>query len=187
MAFTQIGYLGGAGGGPVFEETGNASAGGKKIIMVGQSSPSPGMYAKQAAYAGQLNLPAADYSLGPYVDNQRVGDIPAFKVPTGGVSFSGFDSNVAAMVSGTSIPGGSTTTGSTTTGSTTTSTGSTTTSGGTTTDTGTVTYKAATVGEQISTFLSNYWWVVVILALLLLWNPVIAPALGMKKRRRYYR
>lgn len=52
---------------------------------------------------------------------------------------------------------------------------------------GTVTYQAATIGEQISTFLSNYWWVVVILALLLLWNPIIAPALGMKKRKRSYR
>ncbi|GAB4043120.1 hypothetical protein [Spirosoma litoris] len=51
-----------------------------------------------------------------------------------------------------------------------------------------ITYQAATIGEQITTFLSNYWWVVVILALLLLWNPVIAPALGMgKKRKRSYR
>lgn len=61
-------------------------------------------------------------------------------------------------------------------------------SGGSTDTGGTVTYQAATIGEQITTFLSNYWWVVVILALLLLWNPIIAPALGMgKKRKRSYR
>lgn len=177
MAIVQIGYLGGVG--PVFVDDANASAGGKKILLQGQTMPNgiAGLYAKQSAYAGNLGLTASDYVLGPYADNQRVSEIPAFKQPVAGSNFVGYDSSISTMVSATTIPGSTTTTGTTTT--TTTGTTGTTTTG--TTDT---TFKAPTIMEQISTFLSNYWWLLLIALGLLLWKPVIAPALGMGKRKR---
>ena len=187
MAVTQIGYLGGVG--PVFVD--DSPGGGKKILLQGQGSPSAGLYAKQSGYATNIGLNASDYVLGAYADNQRVSDIPAFVQPTGGPNFSGFDSNVSAMVSATTIPGGGSTTTPTTGGGTTTTTGggtTTTTGGGTVVTTTDTVYKAPTITEQVSTFASNYWWLILLILGFVLWKPFIAPALGMGgKRKRSYR
>ncbi|MVM34868.1 hypothetical protein GO755_32870 [Spirosoma sp. HMF4905] len=177
MAITQIGYAGNIG--PVFRD--DSPGGGMYIILQGQtwSNGVSGLYAKQPGYATNLGLSASIYTLGSYADNQRVSDIPAFKQPVSGPSFSGYDSNVAAMVTATTIPGSATITSTTTsTGTTTTSTG--TTSAGTT-DT---TFSAPTLMEQVTTFLTNYWWLVALILLALLWKPFIAPFLGMGKKRR---
>ncbi|ADB36750.1 hypothetical protein [Spirosoma linguale] len=179
MATPQIGYLGRTG--PTFID--DSTVPGKKIVLQGQTiNGITGLFAKKPEYAAALGLVQSEYSLGPYSDNQRIGDIGPFKQPASGTAFDGFDTNVAAMVSASTIPGQ---------GSTTTSTTSTSSSNSTDTSSSTdltITQKAATVGEQIQTFLSNYWWVLLILGLLLLWNPIIAPALGMgKKKKRSYR
>lgn len=76
-----------------------------------------------------------------------------------------------------------TTTGTTTTTTTTGSTTSGTTSGSSTADTPVV-QAAPTATEQISSYLSTYWWAVLLIAVALLWKPVIAPALGIKSSRR---
>lgn len=182
MAIVQIGYLGGVG--PLFVDDANASAGGKKILLQGQTSSNgaSGLYAKQPAYAANINLTPSEYSLGPYADNQRVSDIPAFKQPVNGGNFSGYDTNVSAMVNGTTVPGSTTTT---TTGGTTTTTtgGTTTTTGGTVTTTDT-SHAAPTLLEQITTFVTNYWWLIALILFALLWKPFIAPFFGMGKKRR---
>ena len=182
MAFTQIGYLGRTG--PVFTDT---ASDGKKLLLVGSviNGVMTAQY-KQPAYAGNLGLVASEYTLGTHTDNESAGAVPAYKEPAS-TAFDGFDTNVSAMTK--SIAAGAN-------GSITTSTTTTTTTGGTgtgTSGTGNTDVvpgnSAPSFMEQVQTFLTNYWWVVALVAVVLLWNPVIAPALGMGKKgkRKSYR
>jgi hypothetical protein len=202
MAIVQLGFLGKQG--PVFVD--DAAVPGKFIIIIGELGTNK-LVVKQPAYAGQLQtstsgprykFPKAESecTLGPYSDNQQIGNIPAYKQPASGTQFDYYENVQEDWVavgaptptagggsgagSGGSGSGGSGSGGSGSGGS---GSGS---SGGviTTTDT---TYKAPTIGEQISTFLSNYWWLVLLIAVALLWKPLIAPALGLSKKRRSYR
>ena len=196
MATTQLGFLGRTG--PTFID--DSTVAGKKIVLQGRLYGGVmKIAATSPAYAQALGLSDAPgaYTLGPYTDNQVIGDAPAYTQPATGVAYDAFlikdsswvspSGNAGLQSAGSSAPatgGGSPAPSG---GGTPAPTG-----GGTPApagnDNSTVTYQAATIGEQISTFLSSYWYVVVILALLLLWNPVIAPALGMKpKRKRSYR
>lgn len=188
MAQTQIGYLGNTG--PVFEDDATGVAG-KKYLLQGQTASNGivGLYIKQPAYATNLGLNAANYTLGAYADNQRIADLPAFKQPVNGTSFNGFNTDVAAMVTATTIPGatsGGTTSGGSTSGG---STSGGSTSGGSTSggNNDVSVFSAPTIMEQISTFASNYWWLILIVGGFLLWKPLIAPALGIKTRKRSYR
>jgi len=194
MSITQAGYLGRTG--PVFIDDSTQS--GKKILLVGNVANGVVSYqVKQPAFASNLGssfpYPASDFSLGPYSDNQTIVMSPAYKVPATGDAFDSYKGVESDWVAGTATAnttpsggstGGSPTTGGNTGGSTGGNTGGSTGGGVSTGGDGGV-YKAPTVMEQISTFLSNYWWLVLLIVAALLWKPVIAPALGMGKKKRY--
>ncbi|QHV97564.1 hypothetical protein [Spirosoma endbachense] len=212
MALQQVGYLGKAG--PVFVDQ---TSDGKYVVIVGQVFADGTMMlkAKPAAYADNLRnstagpnyifpYSSAQCSLGPYSENQTISVAPAYLQPATGPAFDYYLNKASDWVTATSTAGNSvsnetggatTSTNTSSSGGTTTSTGSTSSGGGTVTTTsngGTVTttdttYKAPTIGEQISTFLSNYWWLVLLVLVALLWKPLIAPALGLSKKRRSYR
>ena len=197
---TLVGYLGSFG--PIFTQD---HTDGKKIVLVGNLSNGQ-LQAYSPAFVENLRKSTAgpqyvfpyapdQCTLGPYSDTQIVGATPAYKEPPIGPKFdyylnvaSDWTDKPAPAYSGgtvtTSTGGGSGSGGSTSSGGGTV----TTTTGGTTTTATDTTYQAPTITEQITTFLSNYWWLVLIIAIALLWKPVIGPALGLsKKRRRSYR
>lgn len=193
MAIAQIGFLGRTG--PIFRD--DAPGGGKYILLLGRIATGK-IVAKQPAWAGNLNvngtpLNPADYVTGGYADEQVLGNLPAYTQPAI-TEYDGYTPISNTWTAGTGT-GGNTGTyqGATPTTTTTTTTGGgmATTGGGGMAATGGVdstVYKTPTLGEQVQTFLSSYWWVLVIAAIVLLWQPVIAPALGLgKKSGKKYR
>ncbi|SFD67483.1 hypothetical protein [Spirosoma endophyticum] len=186
MAYTQVGYLGNTG--PIF--TDDSPGGGKKIMLVGRNYGGVmKLVAVQPAYVANLNggFAPADFVLGNYVDLQVVGDAPTYRQPSTGAAFVGYVAVGSDWVTATSTAGNEPGTGSggtTTGGSTSTGGGSTSTGGGSVSTGGDTTFSAPTIMEQVSTFLSNYWWLVLIIVGFLLWKPFIAPALGFSKKRR---
>jgi hypothetical protein len=199
MALIQKGYLGTQG--PVFIDDATAGTG-KVIIMQGRMTNGVmKLFAVQPAYANILSgfpYSESDCTLGPYTDNQFVINSPTYKQPTNASTNNTYGNVADDWVTGdgagtTNTATSTTTTGSTNTGTTTagtTNTNTTTTTGntntGTTTTTSTtpVVVSAPTMNEQISAFFGTYWWAVLLIVVALLWKPVIAPALGIRPKRR---
>jgi hypothetical protein len=215
MALNQIGFQGRIG--PVFVDDTTVPGKKLVLLGMMMSDNTMKLIAKVGAYWDTMRswkpstdpdyftVPAADISMGTYQDNQLYGVCPAYKVPNTGTAYDGFKalSNAAnAWVNAVNyadlqlisngqlvktytandlIPGsgGSTTNVTTTTNNTGTIT---------TTSATTPISQAPTVGEQLQTFFTNYWWAVLLLLGFLLWKPVIAPALGMgSKTKRKFR
>jgi hypothetical protein len=205
MALIQKGYLGTQG--PVFIDDATAGTG-KVIIMQGRMTNGVmKLFAVQPAYANILSgfpYSEADCTLGPYTDNQFVINSPPYKQPTNAATNNTYgnvaddwvtgdgagttNSNTATTTTTNSNTGntssGSTTTSGTTNTTTNTSTGNTNTGTTTTTSTTPVVVSAPTMNEQISAFFGTYWWAVLLIVVALLWKPVIAPALGIRPKRR---
>jgi hypothetical protein len=201
MALIQKGYLGTQG--PVFIDDATAGTG-KVIIMQGRMTNGVmKLFAVQPAYANILSgfpYSEADCTLGPYTDNQFVINSPTYKQPPNASTNNTYGNVADDWVTGdgagttntatSTTTTGSTNTGTTTTGTTNTNTTTTTstgnTSSGTTTTTSTtpVVVSAPTTSEQISAFFGTYWWAVLLIVVALLWKPVIAPALGIRPKRR---
>ena len=199
MAIVQVGYFSGVG--PLFVD--DSTVAGKYIILQGENyNGNFVLRVKSSGYATNLNTFPYAASLcvfGPYTDNQTVMAVPAHKAPAN-TTTGGYQNIVSGWVDVPASSGGTglvnqtdkpatTSTGTTTSTTTSTSTGTSDVStGGSGTVDNTAGLKAATIGEQITAFFKDYWYVVVLLAVLLLWGPVISPALGLsKKRKRSYR
>lgn len=195
MSLIQKGYLGRTG--PVFVDDSSAG-GGKYIILVGKVVDGVmKLQAVQPAFASNLNgfpYTPSQCSLGAYSDLQIVGNAPSYTQPASGPAFDNYFNVDSTWVAATSSTGNTSTTSNTTTTDTsnsaqtgvtyvTNSTGTTATTGTTTT----TTFSAPTILEQITTFLSNYWWLVLIVVAALLWKPFLGPALGFGKKKRSYR
>jgi hypothetical protein len=194
MALIQKGYLGGQG--PVFIDDTVAGSGKVAILQGRMTDGVMKLFAVQAAYATQLSgfpYTADQCSLGPYTDNQFVVNAPAYTQPPNAATNTTYSNVGTDWVSGNGAGTTNTTTtstGTTASTGTTTSTGTTntgTTSTGTSTGTGsgnTISTVTTQATDSVSDFLTKYWWAIALVAIVLLWKPVIAPALGLDKRRR---
>lgn len=189
MAIKQVGYLGRTG--PVFID--DTIIAGKYLLLLGRSiNGTVQMVAKLPRWADNLagfysatGLVIQDLSLGNFGDETIVGPSPAFKQPAD-IAFDGFDTNVDAMYNVGTLPPNvvinppvsNNNTGQTaTTGS---NTGGTATTGQTAINTGTTTVINSApnaVMESITAFLKSYWWAVVLVLLVVLWVPIVRPAL----------